>query len=161
MKVKYTNGCICDSLTIDDNETVDMELNEIRDITCKLYDRYADDNETFERAITDYIDQGDYPQCDDEDVVIANRNIVIGGKEIKLKHTYIRLDEYIHIDNDAGNEIPHAELKKFGYECLKLQTDTASLQGMIIEIIEKHGLYEYIGHCDCCGDTIVEYTLTI
>lgn len=161
MKIQYTNGCICNSLTIDGNESIDMSTEEFRDAVCKVYEKFADEKDLFERAISDYIDMGESPECSDEDVWIANNTVTLDDKEVKLKHTYICLDEYIHIDNDTFEEKDMEYLKKLGYECLLKQTDTACLQDLLIDIAQTHGKYKYIGHCDCCGDTIVEYTITI
>lgn len=42
MKLKYTDGCICTSLTVDGKETVDMSKEELKEVICKLLDRESD-----------------------------------------------------------------------------------------------------------------------
>lgn len=36
MEIKYTTGCTCESLLIDDKESIDMTTQEIRDVITKL-----------------------------------------------------------------------------------------------------------------------------
>lgn len=42
MKLEYTDGCICTSLTVDGKETVDMSKEELKEVVCKLLDRESD-----------------------------------------------------------------------------------------------------------------------
>lgn len=42
MKLEYTDGCICTSLTVDGKETVDMSKEELKEVICKLLDKEAD-----------------------------------------------------------------------------------------------------------------------
>lgn len=42
MKLEYTDGCICTSLTVDGKETVDMSKEELKEVICKLLDRESD-----------------------------------------------------------------------------------------------------------------------
>lgn len=42
MKLEYTDGCICTSLTVDGKETVDMSKEELKEVICKLLDKESD-----------------------------------------------------------------------------------------------------------------------
>ena len=42
MKLEYTDGCICTSLTIDGKETIDMNLNSLKEVINKLINRETD-----------------------------------------------------------------------------------------------------------------------
>lgn len=42
MKLKYTEGCVCDSLTIDGIETIDMNVDDFKSVLHKLLDRETD-----------------------------------------------------------------------------------------------------------------------
>ena len=42
MKLEYTDGCICTSLTVDGKETVDMSKEELKEVICKLLDKETD-----------------------------------------------------------------------------------------------------------------------
>lgn len=42
MKLEYTDGCICTSLTIDGKETVDMDVKDFKSVIHKLIDKESD-----------------------------------------------------------------------------------------------------------------------
>ncbi|MGM9532029.1 hypothetical protein [Intestinibacter sp.] len=42
MKLEYTDGCICTSLTVDGKETVDMSGEALKEVIRKLLDRESD-----------------------------------------------------------------------------------------------------------------------
>lgn len=42
MKLEYTDGCICTSLTVDGKETIDMSKEEFKEVICKLLDKESD-----------------------------------------------------------------------------------------------------------------------
>ena len=80
MKLEYTDGCICTSLTVDGVETADMKTEDLQEVICKL---------------------------------------------------------------------------------VKRETDIATLQQILMNLMESQGDYKDLGHCECCGDWITNYTLKI
>ena len=71
MKLEYTDGCICTSLTVDEVQTIDMNINDFRDVIHKLIDR-EDDIATLQSLFIDlmesqgtYKDLGHCEQCGD------------------------------------------------------------------------------------------------
>lgn len=65
MILKHVSGCICDSLTVDDVETIDMKKEDVKDVIKTLIDR-EDDLGTLQSVLIDLIDtRGDY-KMDDE-----------------------------------------------------------------------------------------------
>jgi len=42
MKINYTSGCICDSLTIDDKESTDLSVDDIKDTIVKALNKIND-----------------------------------------------------------------------------------------------------------------------
>lgn len=42
MKLKYVDGCVCTSLTVDGIETVDMNIEDFRNVIHKLIDKQTD-----------------------------------------------------------------------------------------------------------------------
>lgn len=42
MKLEYTDGCVCTSLTVDGKETVDMSKEDLKEVICKLLDKESD-----------------------------------------------------------------------------------------------------------------------
>lgn len=80
MKLEYTEGCVCTSLTVDGVETVDMDINDFKKVICKLVER---------------------------------------------------------------------------------ETDVAELQDLWMSLMQSQGEYKDLGHCECCGDWIMNYTLEL
>ena len=71
MKIESVTGCTCDSLTVDDVETVDMDKEAVKDVIKKLIDR-EDDIGTLQSILMDLVetrgefeDLGHCDQCSD------------------------------------------------------------------------------------------------
>ena len=71
MKIESVTGCTCDSLTVDDVETVDMDKEAVKDVIKKLIDR-EDDLGTLQSILIDLVetrgefeDLGHCDQCGD------------------------------------------------------------------------------------------------
>ena len=60
MKIESVTGCTCDSLTVDDVETVDMDKEAVKDVIKKLIDR-EDDLGTLQSILIDLVEtQGEF-----------------------------------------------------------------------------------------------------
>ena len=60
MTIESVTGCICDSLTVDDVETVDMDKEAVKDVIKKLIDR-EDDLGTLQSILIDLVEtQGEF-----------------------------------------------------------------------------------------------------
>lgn len=60
MKIVNITGCTCDSLTVDDIETVDMDKKDVKEVIKKLVDR-EDDLGTLQSVLMDLVEtQGDF-----------------------------------------------------------------------------------------------------
>lgn len=55
IKLEHTTGCICDSLTINGRETVDLPIKEVRDVVLDLISR-CEDISILQDILMDYID---------------------------------------------------------------------------------------------------------
>lgn len=71
MKIESVTGCTCDSLTVDDVETVDMDKEAVKDVIKKLIDR-ENDLGTLQSILMDLVetrgefeDLGHCDQCGD------------------------------------------------------------------------------------------------
>lgn len=42
MKLEYADGCTCTSLTVDGKETIDMDINSLKEVVIKLINRETD-----------------------------------------------------------------------------------------------------------------------
>ena len=60
MKIESVTGCTCDSLTVDNVETVDMDKEAIKDVIKKLIDR-EDDLGVLQSILIDLVEfQGEF-----------------------------------------------------------------------------------------------------
>lgn len=60
MKIESITGCICDSLTIDGVETVDMDINKVKEVVKKFIDS-TNDLGTIQSILMDLVEsQGDF-----------------------------------------------------------------------------------------------------
>lgn len=71
MKIISITGCTCDSLTVDDVETVDMDKKNVKEVIKKLVDK-EDDLGTLQSVLIDLVetrgefeDLGQCEQCGD------------------------------------------------------------------------------------------------
>lgn len=68
MKIEYVYGCICDSLTIDGIETVDMDIKDVRDCVLDIISR-TEDLSLLQSILTEVAEvNGDFKdlgRCDD------------------------------------------------------------------------------------------------
>lgn len=68
MKIESVSGCICDSLTIDGIETIDMKITDIKEVIKKLIDN-ENDLGTIQSILIDLVEtRGDFEdlgQCDE------------------------------------------------------------------------------------------------
>lgn len=53
------------------------------------------------------------------------------------------------------------EIKVSIQAMLDREVDVAVLQDIWMSLIESQGEYKDLGHCECCGDWISNYTLEI
>lgn len=60
MKIESVTGCTCDSLTVDNVETVDMDKEAVKDVIKKLIDK-EDDLGTLQSILIDLVEtQGEF-----------------------------------------------------------------------------------------------------
>lgn len=59
MKINYTSGCTCDSLTIDGKESIDLSPKVIKDTIVKALER-IDDISTLQDILTTIAETGEY-----------------------------------------------------------------------------------------------------
>lgn len=60
MKLEHTTGCICDSLTINGVETINLPIKEVRDVVLNIISK-CDDLSILQDILMDYIDcNGEY-----------------------------------------------------------------------------------------------------
>ena len=65
MKLEYTSGCICDSLSVDGVETIDMSPDKLREVIHELVDREQDLAVLQDLFMSCVQSQGEYSSSDE------------------------------------------------------------------------------------------------
>lgn len=65
-----------------------------------------------------------------------------------------------HIDNKERSEFSTEELRNIVHKLVDM-CDRDNLESLILNISGYVGEYKYEVHCDCCNDSIVNYTVKL
>lgn len=65
------------------------------------------------------------------------------------------------VDGKRIIKMSNEELRNVIKKMLDRVEDPADLQNVWMNIMECIGDYEFVGHCDECGDNIIKYTLEL
>lgn len=147
MNFKYTDGCTCTSYDVDGTEFMDLSIEKQRELAIKLIN-YTNNQNVFVYIYSFSLeDTDDVYDMDDK-----------------------QLDEfYKNIDKQVINFKTNWSLEKQKEYCLKYISNYNIndvnvdwiYQTVFEQVLEADGKYKYLGHCDCCGDSIREYILKI
>lgn len=153
MKLLLTEGCICDSLVIDDKEAKEYSDEELRSIIKKVLE--------LEKSKTNLIN-------------LLNDVIDIFG-ECSTDTSMVKTDKYglilatdqneeidvITIDGKNVNRFNRAEIRDIIISAVNSNNDNIDLIRALRLFVQNFGEYKFCYHCDECGDNVVEYKLTI
>ena len=150
MKIILTEGCVCDSLTIDDKEVMEYSNEELKEIIKKVLDKEKSKFnlikllgmivEIFGEYSTDEcliktVKYGTLTKRDDNDAItVGKRNI---------------------------NNFTEEEIRDMILTVINMEDDNADLIWALRELIQNLGRYKFCYHCDECGDNVVEYKLNV
>lgn len=88
--------------------------------------------------------------------------IIIGNRLImKIEYTDGCICTSLTVDGKETADMTPEEIKVSIRAMLDRETDIATLQDVWMSLIEHLGEYKDLGHCECCGDWISNYTLEI
>lgn len=65
------------------------------------------------------------------------------------------------IDGIESTDMPAEDIKEAIVLSLNKVEDIATLQNILVSVLEEAGEFEDLGHCEQCGDWITSYTLEI
>ena len=153
MKLLLTEGCICDSLVIDDKEAKEYSDEELRSIIKKVLE--------LEKSKTNLIN-------------LLNDVVDIFG-ECSTGTSIVKTDKYglilatdqneeidvITIDGKNVNRFNRAEIRDIIISAVNSNNDNIDLIRALRLFVQNFGEYKFCYHCDECGDNVVEYKLTI
>ena len=144
MKLRYTDGCTCTSYDVDGTEFIDLTLEKQRELAIKLIN-YTNNPQVFANIYS---------------FALEDTDELYEMSEEQIKEFYDSLYNKIN----EFKVLPIEEQKNF---CVDYITNYNSsdadwlYQNVFGIVLESDGDYKYLGHCECCGDSIREYTLEI
>ena len=150
MKIILTEGCVCDSLTIDDKEVMEYSNEELKEIIKKVLDKEKSKFnlikllgvviETFSGYFTD------------ESIIKTNKY----GLLVKRDD-----NDIITVGKRNINNFTEEEIRDMILTVINMENDNADLICAFREFIQILGRYKFCYHCDECGDNVVEYKLEV
>lgn len=150
MELILTEGCVCNSLTIDDKEARDYSNEELIDIIKKVLDK--------EKSKFNLIK-------------LLGMIIEIFGENSTDK-SIIKTDKYGTLTEQDGtnvitvrgrdiNGLKEEEIRDMMIVGISCREDNADLIWVLRGLVQILGRYKFCYHCDECGDNVVEYKLKI
>ena len=149
MKIILTEGCICDSLTIDGKESSECTSEELISAIRKiLY------NESSKFNLIKFLDQV---------VDIFSDYTSFVGNSCRYGCFLISFDENddIIVNNKYIKDFNEDEIRDIIIEIINSEKNKANLIWTLRGLVQNYGKYKFCYHCDECGDNVVEYKLKI
>ena len=139
-----------------------MEIHERKAVSDELkkYDHLAKDSDFIE--VTEWANGEGWDICLNDKLISLRLWIIIGNKLImKIEYTDGCICTSLTVDGKETAYMTPEEIKVSIRAMLDRETDIATLQDVWMSLIEHLGEYKDLGHCECCGDWISNYTLEI
>lgn len=149
MEIILTEGCICDSLVIDDKESSECTSEELISTIRKiLYNKSSKFN------LIKFLDLVIDIFCDYASFV---------GDSYKYGRFLISFDENedIIVNNKYIKDFNEDEIRDVIIEIINSGKNKDNLVWTLRGLVQNYGKYKFCYHCDECGDNVVEYKLKI
>lgn len=146
MNLRYTDGCTCTSYDVDGTEFINLSIEKQRELAIKLIN-YTNSSEVFVNIYS---------------FVLEDKDELYEMSEDQIKEFYDSLYNKIN----KFKILPIEKQKKICVDYIEqynIEDSNANwlYQNVFEQVLESDGDYKYLGHCECCGDSIREYTLKI
>lgn len=154
MKIILTEGCVCDSLTIDDKEARECSNEELKEIVKKVLDKEKSRYNLIKLLGMVVEIFGDY--SNDEIMIETDKYglIIITGQDQDSA-------DVISVAERDANDFTEEEIRDMILTVINSRDDNADLIWTLRGLIQNFGEYKFCYHCDECGDNVVEYKLKI
>lgn len=151
MILEKVTGCICDSLTVDGVQEIDLtDEKRVEVLSAISYYVHTYPFDKFGELIRDYFAM--YTTEEDLEYMDEYYKSMINSKLITPL--------YVLPEDTMANIALYAALRaRLG--CYIKSVPPNELNWILQQVVEAFGEYEYIGHCDQCCDSIYKYTLEI
>lgn len=173
MKLNYTDGCICTSLTVDGTETIDLDIDTFRNVIKKFLTFGRDKNfVVLLECIHKLIEETYYTELDEkegeEEEFLDNMNnhyvCHINNNQYDYTEWWDKstTSEMICINKNIWDNILTEEMYKDMCDLIDKIDDIAVLQSIFCSVLERCGKYDCSKKpCECCGDYIRHYAMEI
>lgn len=154
MKIILTEGCVCDSLTIDDKEARECSNEELKEIVKKVLDKEKSRYNLIKLLGMVVEIFGDY----------SNDEIMIETDKYGLIIITVQDQDgadVISVAERDANDFTEEEIRDMILTVINSRDDNADLIWTLRGLIQNFGEYKFCYHCDECGDNVVEYKLKI
>ena len=163
MKLDYTDGCICTSLTVDGIETIDLDIDTFRNVIKKFLTFLLE-------CIHQLIQEAHYAELEeneDEEEFLDNMNHYvchINNNQYDYTEWWDKSTTYdmICINKNTWDNILTEEMYKDMCNLIDKIDDIAVLQTIFCAVLERCGEYDCSKKpCESCGDYIQHYAMEI
>ena len=168
MKLNYTEGCICTSLTVDGTETIDLDIDTFRNVIKKFLTFGRDKNfDVLFECIHSLIYESYYAELEEEEKLLDNKiHYVCHINHNQYDYTEWRdkgtTYDMICINKNVWDNILTEEMYKDMCDLIDKIDDIAVLQSIFCSVLERCGKYDCSNKpCECCGDYIRHYAMEI
>ena len=171
MKLNYTDGCICTSLTVDGTETIDLDIDTFRNVIKKFLTFGRDKNfAVLLECIHKVIEETYYTELDEkeEEEFLDNMNnhyvCHINNNQYDYTEWWDKKATYdtVCINGNTWDNILTEEMYKDMCDLIDKIDDIAVLQSIFCSVLERCGKYDCSDKpCECCGDYIRHYAMEI
>lgn len=150
MKIILTEGCVCDSLTIDDKEVREYSNEELKEIIKKVLDKEKSKFNLikFLGMIVEIFGEYSTDEC-----LIKTAKYGILTKQDDA--------DVITVEEKDANDFTDEEIRDIILTVINSRNDNADLIWALRELIQILGRYKFCYHCDECGDNVGEYKLNV
>ena len=152
MIIEMTTGCVCDSLTIDNIEEINLTDNKRKKILIEISNYIVTINiKTFGKLINNYLSNF---VCEDDLNYITDFYQSLINDEI-----IVPLQQFPKIWNHEAELLTRRFRQKVHTYIATMHPNELNI--LLQDLLNTLGKYKFVGHCDCCGDIIEKYTLNI
>lgn len=152
MIIEMTTGCICDSLTVDGIEEIDLTDDKRKEILIKISNYIVKLNiKFFGELIDNYLSMFD--QEDDLDYITNFYQSLIDDEIITP------LQQFPKVRNHETELLIRRFRQKVHTYIATMRPNELNI--LLQDLLNTLGEYKFIGQCNCCGDIIEKYTLNI
>lgn len=171
MKLDYTDGCICTSLTVDGIETIDLDIDTFRNVIKKFLTFGRDKNfAVLLECIRQLIQEAHYAELEeneDEEEFLDNVNHYVchsNNNQYDYTEWWDKSTTYdmICINKNTWDNILTEEMYKDMCNLIDNIDDIAVLQTIFCAVLKRCGEYDCSKKpCEFCGDYIQHYAMEI